>query len=205
MSISYKCDYCGEPIESNDPKVTFKVDGEHSDGRWSSGYVGHYHTDEHSGLLAIIERENLNPADAPSDCWSAVNDALKLIHQFGQGVSELPGGKVSRHGRKRVDSKPRLAADERMDGYSNWKALELDQRQPFILEALAGKELTVSEICDAIGSENEQFHVYEGTIRPLLKRLVEEGRIDRKPEDWRGRVRYRYFVAGTDEMAEAVS
>jgi hypothetical protein len=64
--------------------VTFSVAGAHSHGRWTSGHVGHYHTNERQGFGKRGE-----PAQAP-DCWEQVNDAIQLIHECGPNLEAIP-------------------------------------------------------------------------------------------------------------------
>lgn len=93
MSITYTCDYCGEPIGENDPYVTFSVEGTHSDDRWSSGYVGHYHSDERTGraaIRAIARGEYAEKEPSGIDCWMEVDRAFRLIHGVGSDLTTLP-------------------------------------------------------------------------------------------------------------------
>jgi hypothetical protein len=54
MSITYKCNLCGETIDRDSPLVILNSDGERSANHWRSGWIGHYHADPAVGCLQRI-------------------------------------------------------------------------------------------------------------------------------------------------------
>ncbi len=60
MSLTYTCDFCGEPIANDIPYVTLNGNGERSAEFWRTGYVGHYHADPAMG------------------CWTRMLEAIRL-------------------------------------------------------------------------------------------------------------------------------
>lgn len=56
MSISLACDFCGHPIDDDQPYVTISINGKRSDHRWKGGWVGHYHTGPRGGAADCYER-----------------------------------------------------------------------------------------------------------------------------------------------------
>lgn len=113
MAITKRCDYCGEEIEQGQPYVTFSVDGSHSDGRWTSGYVGHYHADGRDATaieraLAPLHRggqplPELDRADGGTDCWARVDEILRMAHEWGSMLESIPTADRETHG---VDESP---------------------------------------------------------------------------------------------------
>lgn len=83
-----------------------------------------------------------------------------------------------------------------MKPYRAWKAIEQDQREQIILEAMGDERLTISEICEVVTSKNKELKPHDGTTRPVVTKMLNAGKLAREAEPWRGRVRYRYFSAG---------
>src|SRR5918997_659634 len=80
MSITYKCNRCGETIDRDAPLVILTSDGERSANQWRSGWIGHYHADPAIGcwqrILHIIRA---------ADGWAPSLDAIRPL-----STSRLP-------------------------------------------------------------------------------------------------------------------
>jgi len=121
MSIEYTCDYCGEPIWREQPYVTFSVDGEHSDDRWSSGYRGHYHCGDEPAsrrnrlkqISATLRREQSSMSAAAPDCWKVVNDGVMLIHGCGPDLEAIPVAEKPKLPKVKADPSPGPSTVER--------------------------------------------------------------------------------------------
>lgn len=71
MSITYKCNLCGETIDRDAPLVILNSDGERSANQWRSGWIGHYHADPAIGCWQRI-LEIIRAADG----WAPRLDAI---------------------------------------------------------------------------------------------------------------------------------
>lgn len=76
MSFAYTCDWCGLPIEDDTVRVTLllqhRLEGgeplDRVEAKNRDGWFGHYH----------------------DDCWAAVSDQLRLVHEMGQAIANIP-------------------------------------------------------------------------------------------------------------------
>ena len=77
MAIDYRCDWCGQPIDGDDPMVTIDATGqEENPGRLGGcdmvhGWIGHYH--------ATVERP----------CYHAARDALLFMRDSRRGLDAI--------------------------------------------------------------------------------------------------------------------
>ena len=72
MSITYKCNLCGETIDRDAPLVILNSDGERSANQWRSGWIGHYHADPAIG------------------CWQRILDIIRAADGWAPRLDAIP-------------------------------------------------------------------------------------------------------------------
>lgn len=77
-----------------------------------------------------------------------------------------------------------------------WRQMPRDQRERLVLEGLANSELTLRQLTARISSMRPDLKVYQTDITTLARKMVDTGELQRRPEPWNGKVRYRYFRLG---------
>lgn len=96
-----------------------------------------------------------------------------------------------------VEPPPRLAERGRRHQARrlNWsRDTTIYNREQHVLTAIGEKQLTIAETMDAIRVVHEEgFFVGESGVRSVVTRLFKSHDLDRTGEEYRGRVRYRYF------------
>lgn len=175
MGALYSCDYCGETLDERD--------------------MG-------SVTMRLLVRVRIERLDFHSECWETVSDGLDMILSAGGSIERIPvqGEEEPRtrmgSSSRPASTRPEFDHDEFLKPYRAWKAIEQDQREQIILEAMGDERLTISEICEVVTSKNKELKPHDGTTRPVVTKMLNAGKLAREAEPWRGRVRYRYFSAG---------
>jgi hypothetical protein len=70
MSHAYVCDYCGGPIEPDDPMLTISVRGATDTELFVNGWIGHYHGNR--------------------DCYDRVRDGIDLVQEYAGAIEAIP-------------------------------------------------------------------------------------------------------------------
>jgi len=159
-------------------------------------------------LMATLAIDEIrNPTHAMRQAQREIDARLDINRKSRQ---PLPG--LHLVGRSEPESRPAVGTasssrggfdfDAFMAPRNVWQALEHEEREPLILEAVAGQRLTVSEICAAVMKARPDLFVHAGTIRNNLNRLTEANVLSREPEIWRGKTRYRYFQSAQSPERE---
>jgi hypothetical protein len=75
-----------------------------------------------------------------------------------------------------------------------WRLMKLDDRHRTILSVLGERKLTTREIVAALNDTAEwEFYNNDSVVVCTVRRLWQRGDLDRAAEEWRGKIRYRYF------------
>ncbi len=80
-----------------------------------------------------------------------------------------------------------------------WKRTPTERREGMLLEALGSERLLIRELMLRVntellgGVERKHRAVYESNIRSLVMRMVRDGQLERTPETFLNKTRYRYF------------
>lgn len=77
-----------------------------------------------------------------------------------------------------------------------WGHTSRPARESLVLQVLADDRLTVSEMADRMNAElgfEKARAVHDSNLRPMLSRMLDAGQLERQPQVFRGKVRYRYF------------
>lgn len=86
-----------------------------------------------------------------------------------------------------------------------WTPLPATEREALVLRALGDERLLVRELTmrvnRALGGDLAPVVVYIERMRPLVARMWRAGLLGREPEEWQGKVRYRYFLKRDLERA----
>ncbi len=75
MSITTTCDLCGREITAGQAQVSLTSDGRKSDGRWTAGWLAHFHT---------ADRGQAN------DCYDRFYDLVDLVREQAQNLAAIP-------------------------------------------------------------------------------------------------------------------
>jgi len=117
------------------------------------------------------------------ECEKAVSRAIfELVdeHEYEDGELDQARG---------LTGDPRR--DRRREREVAWKQMDWPARERFMLEQLGEDRLTVAEVWKRL-HEDADLGLSEASIRSLLVRMVDGGELDRTPELFRGRTRWRY-------------
>jgi hypothetical protein len=141
--------------------------------------------------------------DLHPDCWHKVKEGLQLALDAGGSIERIPtqGEAPTVRGAHPPDTSVPEEWEVHRKKMRAWRALNHDQRVPFILDAIGAGRRTFGEISEAINAQTD-FHVHEGTVRPHVMRMIEAGLVSREGEPFHGKVRYRYFLAETKTRTE---
>lgn len=75
-----------------------------------------------------------------------------------------------------------------------WKEIGHADRARLIFEVIGDGRSTVTEVTAMLEERlGDGVAVYQGTTRQVLMRLLSEGELDREPEHFQGKIRYRFF------------
>lgn len=97
-------------------------------------------------------------------------------------------GKDTGESDKPTDARAEYRA--RVDG---WQKRPRVERERFIMDALGERHLTIREVTKRLGDALPEHHIYQGNVTGLISRMWKAGELDREPEMYRNRTRYRYF------------
>ncbi len=75
-----------------------------------------------------------------------------------------------------------------------WMRTPNERREAYAFQLLGDARLTIAEITDLFQAELEpDAKPYETDIRSLVTKMFKAGQLEREGEEWRSRIRYRYF------------
>lgn len=212
MATTTFCDWCGERLEL-DPAQTMpfglNAGGEGENGEFWLNFKFGFHV--HVGDTVWGRDKEPDPDSCFGQLMAVLNERKSWAHDPEQKGAEwrlvdrqgrLVGPQLSprrqRQNTEQRESERRLTEQrERMARKRAWRETTFPERREVVTELLAEGPATVSELCARMSEAlPECGELYDGQIRPLLKKLVDEGHIDRDGEKWRGgnSVRFRYFL-----------
>jgi hypothetical protein len=116
------------------------------------------------------------------EAYNVIKKALKE-----EGTTDAPDDPANEERERRMR--------EWHEGTEAWRLLRWPGRERVALEALRDGRLTTGELVTRINAAQDECRVYVSDMRPLLKRMLEAGEVDREPEYrasgtlWR----WRYF------------
>jgi hypothetical protein len=94
-----------------------------------------------------------------------------------------------------------LEAKQREDRFAardGWLGMVREARENRVLDVLGEGRWTIRQVMGrlngALGCEDgDAAAVYEGDVRRILRRMCAAGQLERAPERFQGKIRYRYF------------
>ncbi|MDQ6779175.1 MAG: hypothetical protein M3071_23795, partial [Actinomycetota bacterium] len=138
---------------------------------------------ENQGRLRLARRQI---EMAQVDWVAAVSKADALLREL---LRDRESGRKAES--KRDNEKMREA-------HAAW-AIPPARREGLLLQVLGDERLVIRELTDRLNaelrfpsSENRWYAVYQSHVRSLLMRMVREGQLERTPEMFKNKVRYRY-------------
>lgn len=177
MAVTITCDLCGDPIG----------DGYHDSVRLDTrggayGDVGHYHS------------------TAGRPCWNEMLDKIRMIHEVSGDLGFKPRPITQGvHSGSEWKREPQwIRYQERK---SRWERMSFDERSEVVRRVLGEEALIGSEIADLVDDglgekeDGDPSAVSRDAIHPVLKRMVQEGRLFAVTENYRNRLRYRYATS----------
>jgi hypothetical protein len=182
MAKQITCDYCGELINEERP-VALEAFG------WSGGrYIrrtelAHYHATE----------------DQP--CLYEVLDRLELIHAVSSGLGpdrEVIERRIEARAKREAESEAQKEAwREHRERDRAWRQTERETRERILLDALADEQLTLSQVAERMNMAlgwlpGEYLVVRDSGIRQLAMSMLNSGQLERVPEVFRNKTRYRW-------------
>jgi hypothetical protein len=199
MAKQYTCDFCGQSITDDRLMVVVRATGNQSDSDgcwggpgnryiWVSGEVGHYHATE------------------DEQCWGEMLDRLGLIHDVSSSLGATTLELQQRREHRVEQARDATERDEQHSEYlerrRSWRQSPMAYRERVVLEALGDGRMTLGELStgmnEALGWSANRV-IYEAAASSLARRMVASGQLGREPEEFRGKVRYRYFAKRTLE------
>jgi hypothetical protein len=94
---------------------------------------------------------------------------------------------------------------ERREIEDVWRRIPTERRESMLLQLLAAERLTISELTSRLnvqllgvegkGPHGKHAAVYHSNVRALVMRMQRAGRLERTPETFRNKIRYRYGAA----------
>ena len=171
MSVSYTCDWCGEPIESERGaeygEAHLSSMGLHEDYGLAYKEVGHFHAGRYH------------------DSDSCLLQAIRLVKDhFGSMPKAVSDERLQRDERDQEHRAWREARDR-------WRRASWDERERWMLQALGDARLTASELVDRIEA-NGSVGTNPNEVRRLAARMVAAGVLDAVKEPYKSAGRYRY-------------
>ena len=178
MTVSYTCDWCGEPIESDRGaeygEAHLSATGLHEDYGLAYKEVGHFH----AGRFRAED--------------SCLMQAIRLVKErFGTmpGPAENPAEQFVRGPNREV-------VDEYGERRDEWKRTPMACKEGLIIEAFGDAQLTVRDLTERINEKlgwQTNSCLYRSSVESLVRRLLDSGQLDRDRDGWwRGRSVYRY-------------
>ena len=188
MTKQYSCDFCGEPITDADPVTlsasghTYDRDGDRIGYIYSPG-VGHYHCTE----------------DRP--CWVEMLDRIQLIHAVSSDIGPNREAVERRIEQRAERQRKNEEHDERWrqhrERQAEWRSRRPETRETLLLNAFGDERLTIGEVANRINAElgcspDAVPTLDPSDVRRLAMRLLDAGQLEREPETFRNKTRYRW-------------
>lgn len=166
MTVSYTCDWCGEAIEG--------------------GSKGPEYGEAHLSSTGLHEDYGLAYKDVGHFHAGRFRDEDSCLLQAIRLIKE------------RFGTMPRVVSEDaerirlfelQRERRQEWQRSPWAYREGALFDVLADERLTISELTERL----ELHGLYASDVRTLLRRMVERRQLEREPEPFRGKVRYRYF------------
>lgn len=211
MATTTFCDWCGELMEvpGGEKPAQLLLSGNGGTGSRFRDFIWH-----NVGGGFNVHAERAHDRGVHPDCClgqleTMLAERASWAHDPDQ--EDLEWRLVPREGRTltarqkaiRAEEAEREEMDRRLQErdaeWAAWKQLPADERVDIAVELLRQEPATITELAERMQDRLPGVRVYSERLRPLIKRLFEDGRLDREGEQWRagtgpGSTRYRYSV-----------
>lgn len=135
------------------------------------------------------------------DSWILLRSGygeIRRAQEYDDGLIERLRKRTEQEtqGGRRVREDPELlAARERQ---AAWRRSPKERREGLVLQVLGDERLTISELTERLEAklnpEREKYGtVYDSAVRALAMQMLAAGQLEREGEEFRGRLRYRFF------------